>query len=330
MQAQNESGRQEIGVEKLEAAFARALVAAQEFEGATAPNPPVGCVILDAQGRELAVAAHQKAGQPHAEALAIQKCREAGTGDRIHTLIVTLEPCNHHGRTPPCCDAILSTPAKHIWIGTVDPNPTVQGKGADRLQAAGLDVKFWPDREMANRLIAPFAKLRSTGLPFVTVKQALSRDGSMIPPAGQKTFTSQSSLVLAHKLRKRADAILTGSGTVLADASLFNVRHVPDFPGKRRKLVLLDRRQRVSDSYRVGARGRGFDVVSAQSIEQALEIMGAVGALELLVEAGPQLTHSILASKLWDEHVIIQETAGEDEISILENTDKGSHVLRHH
>jgi diaminohydroxyphosphoribosylaminopyrimidine deaminase / 5-amino-6-(5-phosphoribosylamino)uracil reductase len=120
----------EADVGRLQAAFGHALQAAVEFEGATAPNPPVGCVILDADGNELAVAAHRAAGQPHAEALAIQKCREAGLAERIHTLIVTLEPCNHQGRTPPCTSAILATPARQIWIGAQDPNPHVEGGGA--------------------------------------------------------------------------------------------------------------------------------------------------------------------------------------------------------
>ena len=333
MQAQTKFAEQAIGVEKLQAAFARAVLAAQEFEGATAPNPPVGCVILDADGEELAVAAHQKAGQPHAEALAIQHCREAGTIDLIHTFIVTLEPCNHHGRTPPCSEAILATPAKYIWIGTKDPNPHVAGGGADCLRAVGLDVQFWPEGQWAQkawRLIAPFSKLKSTGVPWVTVKQAMNLEGTMIPPLGQKTFTSPSSLKLAHQLRKRADAIITGSGTVLADAPLFNVRHVPDFEGKRRKLVVLDRRKRVPQNYFDAAAQSGFDVVQVQSIEVALQKLGAAGAMEVLVEAGPKVTKSILASGLWDEHVLIQQTAGDDIISTMENTKKGQHVLRHH
>jgi diaminohydroxyphosphoribosylaminopyrimidine deaminase / 5-amino-6-(5-phosphoribosylamino)uracil reductase len=322
-------------VERLIEAFGDALLAAHEFEGATAPNPPVGCVILDIYGNELATAAHQKAGEPHAEALAIAACEQEGVIQRIHTIIVTLEPCNHHGRTPPCAAAILKTPAKEVWIGAADPNPHVAGGGAATLRAAGVEVFQWADvssdlANLAARLIAPFAKHKLTGLPWVTVKQALTLEGSMIPPAGQKTFTSPSSLRLAHMLRKRADAIITGSGTVLADAPLFNVRHVEDHAGKRRALAVLDRRRRVSQSYFTDAAQRGFDVVQAQSIEETLQKLGAAGALEVLVEAGPQLTKSILASGQWDEHVIIQQTDGADRISIIENTEEGDHVLRHH
>ncbi len=314
------------------AAFGRALQAAREFEGATAPNPPVGCVILDADGNELAMAAHQKAGEPHAEALAIQKCRDAGTVNLIHTLVVTLEPCNHHGRTPPCTKAILTTPAKHIWIGAQDPNPHVQGGGAAVLRAAGLNVEFWPDPEFvaqAQRLIAPFAKLKATGLPWVTVKQALDVNGSMIPPVGHKTFTSHSSLVLAHHIRKRADAIITGSGTVLADAPHFNVRHIPDFEGKRRKLVVLDRRRRVSQDYITAATARGFEVFISDSVPAALQMLGDAGVMEVLVEAGPTLTQDILTTGQWDEHVLIEQASPHDRITITQNKEF-AHVLRNH
>src|SRR5665213_3561108 len=118
-----------------------AIEAARAFEGATAPNPPVGCVLLDRSGAVLGVAAHQKAGALHAEALAIKTARAAGLVHLIHTVVVTLEPCNHHGRTPPCTEAILATPAKAVVIGMADPNSLVQRRGAKRL-AAGLSVSF--------------------------------------------------------------------------------------------------------------------------------------------------------------------------------------------
>lgn len=294
-------------------AFRQALNAARAFEGATAPNPPVGCAVLDASGRVLAVAAHKKAGTGHAEALAIAECRANGFGEAIHTIVVTLEPCNHFGRTPPCSEAILSTPAKAVWIGAADPNPAVVGGGAERLRAAGLAVRRIEDHDpdlaaSAERLIAPFAKGMRTGLPWVTIKQALDADGSMIPPRGQKTFTAPSSLTLAHQLRRRADAVLTGSGTILTDAPEFTVRHVPDFADKGRQLAILDRRGRVSAGYLDAARARGFRVLTPNSLADALSQMAEAGALEVLVEAGPQLTESVLASPFWDEHVRI--TAG--------------------
>jgi diaminohydroxyphosphoribosylaminopyrimidine deaminase/5-amino-6-(5-phosphoribosylamino)uracil reductase len=306
-----------------------ALAAAEAFAGATAPNPPVGCVILDKDGVLLATAAHRRAGTPHAEALAIDACRRAGTLPRIHTVVVTLEPCNHFGRTPPCAEAILNTPAQRVVIGAADPNPKVCGGGADRLIAAGIDVMFMEriDKNLAaqsRRLIAPFAKWSKTGLPFVTVKQALDETGSMSPPPGQKTFTSPSSLDLAHRLRRRADAMMTGSGTILADLPEFTVRRVPDHPAKRRVLTILDRRGRVPESYLEQARHRGFDPLIATDVAEALTALGEKEVLEVLVEAGPQLTSYILHHALWDEHVLIRKSAnGQDDVSITHRSHPG-------
>ncbi|WP_456389052.1 bifunctional diaminohydroxyphosphoribosylaminopyrimidine deaminase/5-amino-6-(5-phosphoribosylamino)uracil reductase RibD [Profundibacter sp.] len=328
------------------AAFRRSLQCAARFSGATSPNPPVGCVILDKQGNLLAKAAHQKAGDLHAEALAIEHCRTNGVVEHIHTVVVTLEPCNHTGRTQPCTEAILGTPAQAVWIGAHDPNMDVRGNGADKLAANGLSVFFIeqldaPDAALlaqsTKRLIAPFAKHARTGLPWVTVKQAINRSGSMIPEIGKKTFTSQRSLTFAHQLRKRADAIVTGSGTILADQPKFTVRHVADFEGKCRHLVILDRRGRVSDSYLADAHKAGFTAWIETSLEDALVRLGQAGVLEVLVEAGPTLLDMVLASNFWDEHITISQMAdpkAQDNITFRYPTDsnlkfsgKEQHVL---
>jgi len=305
-------------------AFVRALAAADAFRGATSPNPPVGCAVLDAAGEVLAVAAHEKAGQAHAEAKALQLCREAGTLARAHTLVVTLEPCNHTGRTPPCCDAILASPVSHVWIGSRDPNPNVRGGGADRLHAAGLSVQdigsISPELARASEaLLAPFAKRARSGLPWITVKRAVDEQGSMIPPPGQKTFTSPSSLLLAHQLRKRADSIITGSATVMADDPHFTVRHVPDHAGKRRTLIVLDRRKRVSAAWLAQATARGFAVDVRDTFEDALAAAARAGALEVLVEAGPALTSHVLDSGQWDELYTIHKNGtapGQDRVDV--------------
>ena len=315
------------------AAFADALAAADQFVGATAPNPPVGCVLLDIEGNVLACAAHPHAGAPHAEALAIALCDQAGTTHSIHTVVVTLEPCNHTGRTPPCAEAILRTPARQVWIGVKDPNPKVPGDGAARLAAAGLRVGYIAELDhpaavglalKAHRLIAPFAKRMQTGLPWVTVKQALTHDGSMIPPKGAKTFTSPASLVLAHQLRKRADAVLTGSGTVLADAPDFTVRRVADFAGKRRFLAILDRRGLVPASYLDAARARGFAVFIETDIAAALRHLGQLGALEVLVEAGPAVLQAVRDGGFWDEWITIEQGEAEDRVTatLRQDTDR--------
>jgi diaminohydroxyphosphoribosylaminopyrimidine deaminase / 5-amino-6-(5-phosphoribosylamino)uracil reductase len=314
-------------------AFARAIAAAADYAGATSPNPPVGCTLLDAAGNVLAVEAHRKAGDLHAEARAIAACQAAGTADRIHTIVVTLEPCNHHGRTPPCAEAILATPAHEVWIAETDPNPRVEGGGSTRLAAAGLSVRFLSDLDHpeanrltseAERLIAPFVKWVTTGLPFVTIKQALDETGAMIPPAGQRTFTSETSLTLAHRMRRRADAILTGSGTILADNPEFTVRRIPDHPGKSRILAILDRSGRVPSDYLTEATRRGLRPMLFADINEALARLGTEGVHEVLVEAGPRLTAAILATDLWDEHVAIRKlgTGVPDHITISRNHNK--------
>ncbi len=314
-------------------AFARAIAAAADLAGATSPNPPVGCAILDAAGNILAVEAHRKAGGLHAEARAIAACQAAGTTGRIHTVVVTLEPCNHHGRTPPCSEAILSTPTREVWIAETDPNPRVEGGGASRLAAAGLSVRHLseldhPDAGQlsaeAERLIAPFATWVTTGRPFVTIKQALDDTGSMIPPPGRKTFTSEASLTLAHSMRRRADAILTGSGTILADRPEFTVRHLPDHPGKSRILAILDRRGRVPADDLAEATRRGLRPILFGDIGDALTRLGNEGVHEVLVEAGPELMGAILAANLWDELVIIRRTRSDlpDQITVSRNRTK--------
>ncbi|PLR25631.1 bifunctional diaminohydroxyphosphoribosylaminopyrimidine deaminase/5-amino-6-(5-phosphoribosylamino)uracil reductase RibD [Caulobacter zeae] len=299
-------------------AFRLALDAAAALAGATAPNPPVGCAVLAADGSVLAVEAHEGAGLPHAEAAALAACRDRW--EAVHTLVVTLEPCNHHGRTGPCSEAILASPARAVWIGARDPNPAVAGGGADRLSAAGLDVTrvAGPLADEAARLIAPFVMRALHGRPWVTLKQAFTAGGSMVPPPGEKTFTSQASLDLAHALRRRADAVITGSGTILADAPLLTVRRVADPRRAPRRLAILDRRGRVPGSYLAAARERGLDPSVHADIPSLLADLGDGGALEALVEAGPTLSAAFLAAGLWDERVIITKAARAGDPDIVE------------
>lgn len=342
------SSRQTVPVDAVLAAFRRAIALARRHEGATSPNPPVGCMLLDADGRVIATGSHHRAGAPHAEALALSVARDAGRLGRLHTLVVTLEPCNHHGRTPPCVEAILAAPAREIWIACRDPNPGVVGGGAERLLAEGRTVRFLAALDHpsapavladAERLLAPFAKRSLTGRPFVTLKQALSLTGGMVPPPGQKTFTSAASLRLAHQLRRRADAILTGSGTILADRPLLTVRYVPDHRGKQRLLIILDRRRRVPGSYLDQARRCGFAVHVLDDFDDALNLVGSAGGMEVLVEAGPGLTASVLERELWDEHVLFEQASEpglEDRVTVRQRTffhpptAEVSGVFRHH
>lgn len=302
-------------------AMDRALEEASLYRGATSPNPPVGAAGLDASGQILGVAAHERAGTAHAEAKLITELGAAGRLSELDTLLVTLEPCNHTGRTPPCTEAVLRTPARRVIYAVSDPNPKVAGKGAQRLRAGGREVHSLeleaprdPIFEAAKHLIAPFSKWATTGLPYITVKSAW-RTGehgelTMIPPPGQKTFTSEENLALAHELRKRADAILTGSGTILADNPSLTVRRVSDHPGKKRYLAVLDRSGRVPKEWLKTAAERGFELIPENlsrsgDLKEIFTFLGTQGVLEVLVETGPKLTQAILDSQLWDEHVRI-------------------------
>ena len=339
-----------LPITSIQAAFEAALAEARRFEGATAPNPPVGAAALDSEGKILSVQAHRKAGTPHAEAAVIEDLRARGELSKVHTLVVTLEPCNHHGRTPPCSEAIIAAGIKRVIAGCMDPNPKVAGGGAERLRSAGLDFRFLGEQGSAELglaplelsesvrasvvkscelLIAPFAYRQRTGFPWVTVKQAISFQGSMFPAPGLKTFTSESSLILAHELRKRSDAILTGSGTVISDRPLFTVRRVPDHPGKRRWLVVMDRRRRVETEIPDWCRAageRGFDLKFGDDLEAVLKDLSEQGVTEVLLEAGPSLTEVVLQSDFWCRHVLISQ----GNPSSPESQDHVKDVYRHY
>ncbi len=300
----------EVGDGAVSRGFRAAGAAAARCRGAPAPNPPVGCAILDAAGRILSLAAHHRAGEPHAEALALQQCRASGSLEAATTAVVTLEPCNHFGRTGPCTAAILSSPIRTVWIGASDPNPRVVGGGAAALARAGLQVRTPPPHSAVAldcaALIAPFASVARTGRPWVTVKQALDARSGMVPPPGTKTFTGPEALRLAHRLRRATDAIVTGMGTILADRPHFTVRHVPDHPARRRLLAVPDRGGGLPREYRLEAEARGFLVRTAPELGALLQLLAAEGALWAMVEAGPRLLAQIERDRLWDDWLTIR------------------------
>ncbi|MCC6954207.1 MAG: bifunctional diaminohydroxyphosphoribosylaminopyrimidine deaminase/5-amino-6-(5-phosphoribosylamino)uracil reductase RibD [Deltaproteobacteria bacterium] len=284
-----------------------ALQEASLHIGRTAPNPPVGATALGAGGILLATGAHEQPGTPHAEVVVLDRCRAENI--QVDTLVVTLEPCNHFGRTPPCTDAIIAAGVRRVIYGVRDPNPRVAGGGIEKLLAHGIVVEQIDasKRDECDILIQPFRKRITTGRPFVTVKTAHLPGGSMIPPFGRKTFTSPASIRFAHELRKRSDAIITGSGTVLADDPLFTVRAVADHPDKKRLLVIFDRRKRITPAWEAAASSRGFEIIRHDDIEAALDDLGSRGCLEVLVEGGPSLAQSFLLQGLWDRHVRIEQ-----------------------
>ena len=239
--------------------------------------------------------------------------------------MVTLEPCCHDGKTPPCTDAIIAAKKAglcRVIVGTRDPNPKVSGQGINTLQDAGFEVIEGKLESQCKSLIRPFEHWVRTGRPWVTVKTAQRRleDGSetMIPLEGSTTFTSPRSLRLAHELRKRSDAILTGSGTILSDSPQFTVRHVKDHEGKVRWLMVLDRRRRVSEEWLKNASTRNFEAHTVDTLDEALDFLGDKGVLEVLVEAGPRVSQTILKGKDWNEHVsILSDPKGDDEVEYV-------------
>lgn len=272
------------------------IALAESFEGATWPNPPVAAVAINSHGEVLGMAAHEFSGEPHAEARVLHQVR-----DPIDTLFVTLEPCNHTGKTPPCTEAILGARPKRVLIGARDPNPRVVGGGAARLAAEGIEVQLvdGPLEARCARLIAPFRKWVTTGQPWVCVKSALRDNGSRIPAPGAKTFSSPASLVLAHHYRRRSGAILTGSGTVLADGPEFTVRHLPDHVrAPRRWLGVIDRRGRLEPLSTarpwIECTKQHFHLRISDDPLEMLAFFGSQGVHRVLVEAGPGLAPVLL------------------------------------
>jgi diaminohydroxyphosphoribosylaminopyrimidine deaminase/5-amino-6-(5-phosphoribosylamino)uracil reductase len=188
---------------------------ASRGEGLTRPNPPVGALVVR-HGKRVGWGYHRKAGGLHAEVYALQM---AGKRARGATLYVTLEPCCTQGRTPPCTNAILAAGIRRVVVGCTDPNPRHAGKGIRLLKEAGLDVSVGLCcNTMASELIAPFAHWIRTGRPYVTLKMAMSLDGRIADSDGQSRWITQPpARSFVHQLRKRADAILVGSETVIKD-----------------------------------------------------------------------------------------------------------------
>jgi pyrimidine deaminase RibD-like protein/uncharacterized protein (DUF302 family) len=198
-----------------------ALRLAQERKGLTHPNPTVGCVIVK-EGKVIAQANHERAGLPHAEAKALSIAGESAKGS---TLYVTLEPCTHFGRTPPCVDAIIKAGVKRVVIATLDQNPLVSGKGVQRLKEAGIEVQVGVLEEEAKRLNEDFFTYITKGRPYITLKFAQSLDGSLATKDyHSKWISSEESRKYAHRLRAEASAVLVGINTVLRDNPSLTVR----------------------------------------------------------------------------------------------------------
>ncbi|MDF7673230.1 bifunctional diaminohydroxyphosphoribosylaminopyrimidine deaminase/5-amino-6-(5-phosphoribosylamino)uracil reductase RibD [Acetobacteraceae bacterium ESL0709] len=330
-----ETGRSFLPHEAIKNGFRLALNEAADTLGATAPNPSVGCALLDCKGKILAVGAHPKAGAPHAEIVALEKARQAGLYDRIYAALVTLEPCAHYGRTPPCAEKLRESPAQEIWIGVRDPNPQAAGGGKLLSQGAFPKKVFFLEElqvedadwnslfQDCRALALPFLTRVEKKRPWVTVKQALTLQGSMIPSQGQTTFTTLASLKQAHRLRRSVDAIITGIGTVLADYPSFTVRHEEDHVGRRpRLLIVMDRHGLVPRKWKAERERDHFIVQSCSALKEAEELMNKAGVNWAMIEAGPALLKSVEEEHFWDEWWIIQQQAsGNSDQSIVKMRD---------
>lgn len=217
----------------------RALEIAKTAAGRTHPNPAVGAVVVK-DGRAAGIGAHLKAGGPHAE---IHALRMAGPEAQGATMYVTLEPCAHHGRTPPCADAVVAAGIRRVVVASVDPNPMVSGRGIDRLRSAGIEVSVGCLEEEARGLNEVYFHYVRTGTPFVSLKLAVSLDGRIHGPGEDRRVTGPESIVRSHALRDLADVVLVGVGTVLADDPKLTVRLGGG--GKQPVRAVLDTRLRT-------------------------------------------------------------------------------------
>lgn len=213
--------------------------------GSVEPNPAVGAVIVDGDRNLLGEGYHKSFGGPHAEVHALADATKSVRGA---CLFVTLEPCSHHGKTPPCVDAILAAGISRVVVGSIDPAEHASGRGVDQLRSAGIDVRVGLAQESTDRLIAPFCKLATTGLPYVHAKWAMSLDGKIATHAGDSQWISNpESRAIVHELRSRMDAILVGSRTAQLDDPTLTARLPQDrTPLRLATRIVLDGRANLA------------------------------------------------------------------------------------
>jgi diaminohydroxyphosphoribosylaminopyrimidine deaminase/5-amino-6-(5-phosphoribosylamino)uracil reductase len=292
------------------------------------PNPMVGCVLVK-NGDVVGEGWHKVAGEAHAEINALQA---AGTAAKGATAYVTLEPCSHHGKTPPCVDALIAAGVAEVIIGIQDPNPEVDGRGIEALAKAGITVRVGVLEEQVERQLSGFLTRVRTGRPFVRLKMACSIDGCIAMASGQSEWISgPESRADVQRLRARSGAILSGIGTVLADDPSFTVRDPGiDTCGRQPLRVVLDKDLRMplsaemlalpggtllyctDDSKRDALIAAGADIVKVGALDRlvnAAAVLDDLGRREIndvLVEAGPALAGNLISNDLVDELVIYQ------------------------
>jgi diaminohydroxyphosphoribosylaminopyrimidine deaminase/5-amino-6-(5-phosphoribosylamino)uracil reductase len=318
-------------------AMARALALAALGRRSTQPNPRVGCVIAQGE-RIIGEGWHQRAGEPHAEVFAL---RQAGAAARGATAFVTLEPCNHHGRTPPCSEALIAAGVARVIYACGDPNPRVDGSGAARLRAAGVEVATGLLAAEGEELNLGFFSRMRRGRPWLRLKMAASLDGRTALAGGESRWiTSREAREDVHAWRAESAAVLSSSATVLADDPELTARPVSaadaDLPLRRPLRVILDSHARVPSTARlfaasgdivrlVGSAARTLsrapaaatgeraahrieriatDADGRLSLPAVLAWLGGEGINEVWTEAGPTLAGALLTAGLVDELVV--------------------------
>ena len=219
-------------------AMRRAIDLARRAVGQTFPNPTVGCVIIDREGREIGSGFHSRAGEPHAEVEALNSIRNGNAEGA--TVFVTLEPCCHRGKTPPCTEALIKAKVAEVVIADKDPNPLVNGKGIRALRRAGIAVRTGLLKKVAADLNEGYFTYHLHNRPFITIKWAITLDGRTAADSGSsKWISNDSSRYYVHQLRSRSNAVMVGIGTVLTDNPWLNVR-LPNYEGQQPSRVILD------------------------------------------------------------------------------------------
>ena len=267
--------------------LARALELAERGRGGTAPNPVVGAVLVR-DGEVVGEGWHERAGGPHAEIVALEAAGEDAQGA---TLYVSLEPCAHHGRTPPCADAVLAAGVTRVVAGVGDPNPETNGEGFDRLRAAGVEVEL-PGGELEWRARVQNEAFRvwmARGRPFVVYKVAVTLDGRVTVP-GSRWVSGEESRLRVHELRAAMDAVAVGMGTVRADDPQLTARGVETVPQPRR----------LAFGSAPLPEGSELELVKGP-LEEELARLAGEGVQSLLLEGGPTLATSFLAAGLVDK-----------------------------
>jgi diaminohydroxyphosphoribosylaminopyrimidine deaminase / 5-amino-6-(5-phosphoribosylamino)uracil reductase len=263
----------------------RALALAERGRGKVGDHPLVGAVVVDAAGEVAGEGWYEHDLVRHAEVAALEQAGERARGG---TLFVTLEPCSHHGRTPPCADAVVAAGVARVVVGQRDPNPLVDGRGLARLRDAGLDVELLDSLD-ARRQIEAWRTWKALGRPFVTYKVAVTLDGRIAVP-GRRWVSGEESRRLVHELRAASDAVAVGMGTVRADAPRLDARGV----GAARQPRRL--------AFGRGPLPEGSELeLRPGPLAEELAALAADGAQSLLLEGGPTLAASFVAAGLVDK-----------------------------